>query len=362
MIYCYLGESGLEVSRIGLGTIPFGTDVDEETCQRIVDLYQNVGGNLVDTSNLYGGGMRGSNIGLAGKSEQTVGNVLKGRRDRFIIATKGYWLMEDEVTPNSVGLSRTYLTRNIEASLRRLQTDYIDLYQCHAFDYYTPMEETMRVLDDFVRAGKIRYVGVSNWYGWGVVKANAIARQSGLTPVISNQIWYNLADRTAEHSVIPACRDQRVSIISWGVLGGGFLSGRYRRGAKGPRPGSNLTVQEECESSYWKNLAVERNWKLLDSLDRLAERHGTKIVNVVIQWALQCGMCDVALVGGSSLAQFETTLKGKSFRLSHEEMQELGEISRLPEPYPNNFLNLFCRRGNEFYGGLRVSHEDEDFG
>ena len=256
MEYCTLGRSGLEVSRIGLGTIPFGTGVDEDTCRRIVDLYQDVGGNLIDTSNIYGGGLRGSNTEWAGTSERTVGNVLKGRRDRFVLATKGFWLTADKVTPDSVGLSRTYLTRNIEASLRRLKTDYIDLYQCHAWDFYTPMAETLRVLDDFVRAGKIRHVGVSNWFGWGVVKANAIARRCGLSPVVANQIWYSLADRTAEHSVIPACRDQGVSIISWGVLAQGFLTGRYRRGAVGPAPGSSQSVMEDCESSSWKNLAI----------------------------------------------------------------------------------------------------------
>ena len=126
--------------------------------------------------------------------------------------------MEDEVRPSSVGLSRTYLTKEIENSLNRLNTDYIDLYQCHAWDFYTPLEETLRVLDDFVRAGKIRYIGVSNWDGWHVMKASTIARFTNLTAPISNQIWYNLADRGAEHSIIPACRDAKVSTIAWGWL------------------------------------------------------------------------------------------------------------------------------------------------
>src|SRR3972149_3603799 len=198
MEYCYLGNSGLQVSRLGLGAIPFGTTLDEKTSRRLVDAFCDAGGNLIDTSNLYGGGLKGKNKVMAGTSEKTVGRVIKTRRDRFIVATKGYWLMEDEVWPNSVGLSRNYLAKNIEDSLRRLNTDYIDLYQCHNWDFYTPVEETMRVLDDFVRAGKIRYIGVSNWDGWHVVKANVFAGASGLTPVLSNQIWYNLADRSAE--------------------------------------------------------------------------------------------------------------------------------------------------------------------
>ena len=195
MEYCNLGNSGLEVARLGLGTIPFGTILDDNACQRFVDTYEDAGGNLVDTSNLYGGGTVGTNTEMAGTAERAVGRALKGKRHRFAVATKGYWLMQDEVRPNSVGLSRTYLSTQIEASLRRLGTDYIDLYQCHIWDFYTPVEETMRVLDDFVRAGKIRYVGVSNWDGWHVVKANCHARSANLTPILSNQIWYNLADR-----------------------------------------------------------------------------------------------------------------------------------------------------------------------
>ena len=177
MEYCYLGHSGLEVSRIGLGTIPFGTVLDEKGSRNMVDMFYDAGGNYLDTANVYGGGMRGSNAEMAGTVERTVGKIIEGRRDRFVVATKGAWLMEDEMRPNAFGLSRTYLATQIEASLRRLGTDYIDLYQCHVWDPYTPMEETMRVLDDFVRAGKIRYVGVSNWDGWQVVKANMYARQ-----------------------------------------------------------------------------------------------------------------------------------------------------------------------------------------
>ena len=208
MEYHHLGKSGLEVSRVGLGTIPYGTGLDEETARTIADRFSDAGGNYLDTANSYGGGMRGSHAESAGTSERTVGKIIKGRRDRFVVGTKGAWLMEDDMQPNAFGLSRTYLSTQIEASLRRLDTDYIDLYQCHVQDPYTPVEETMRVLDDFVRAGKVRYVGVSNWGGWQVVKANMHARQFNLTPIVSNQVWYNLADRVAEFAIVPACRDQ----------------------------------------------------------------------------------------------------------------------------------------------------------
>ena len=356
MEYCHLGHSGLQVARIGLGTVPFGTTLDVETSRRMVDLYQEDGGNLIDTANLYGGGMRGSNRQMAGTSEQTVGTVVKGRRDRFVIQTKGYWLMEDEVRPNSVGLSRTYLAGAIEASLRRLQTDYIDLYQCHVWDFYTPVEETMRVLDDFVRAGKIRYVGVSNWDGWHVVKANAAASAGGLTPLVSNQIWYNIADRVAEHSLIPACRDQNVSIIAWGALAQGFLTGRYRRDMAAAA-GSRFEIMEDGESSSWKNLAVDRNWATLDVLDQIAKAHDKSVANVATRWLLQAGNCDVALLGASRLQQFEDLLAVNLFRLDDDQMERLNRVSEIPRSYPHNFLDLFCRRESPFYGGLRVQKE-----
>ena len=258
----------MEVSTLGLGAIPCGTGVDEKTPLKIVDRYYEAGGNLIDTSNLYGGGMRGSNTETAGTSEKTVGKCLKGKRDKFIVASKGYWLMEDEVRPNRVGLSRSYLTRNIDNSLKRLGTDYIDLYQCHAWDFYTPVEETMWVLDDFVRAGKIRYIGVSIWDGWHVVKANTFSKFSGLTKLVSNQIWYNVADRVTEHSVIPACRDQKVSILAWGIFAQGFLTGKYRRGAKSSDAASKFHIMKDSESSLWERLAIEKNWATIDVLEK----------------------------------------------------------------------------------------------
>ena len=353
MEYRRLGESGLEVSRLGIGTIPFGTKLDEPTSRQVVDLCSDAGCNLIDTSNIYGGGMRGSHDEWAGTSERTVGTVIKGRRDQFVIASKGYYVMSDELRPNSVGLSRTYLTTQIEASLKRLDTDYIDLYQCHARDDYTPVEETMRVLDDFVRAGKIRYVGVSNWDGWHVVKANMVAQSRGLTPIVSNQIWYSLADRTAEHSVIPACRDQHVSIIVWGAVAQGFLSGRYRRGAEDPLPGSTFHIMQDSESSAWCNLAVERNWATLDVLDRVAQQHDKSIPQVAMAWLLQTDRCDVALMGGSKLEHYAATLESLEFRLTKAQQEDLTRVSELAAPYPVNFLNLFCKKESPFYGGLR---------
>ena len=353
MEYRYLGNSGLQVSRVGLGTVPFGTVLDEKDSRNMLDMFHDAGGNYVDTANLYGGGKMGTNAKMAGTSERTVGKIIKGRRDQFVVATKGAWLMEDKMRPNAFGLSRTYIATQIEASLRRLGTDYIDLYQCHVWDPYTPVEETMRVLDDFVRAGKIRYLGVSNWDGWQVVKANRYVRQFNLTPVVSNQIWYNLADRIAEFSIIPACKDQNVSIIAWGVYAEGFLTGKYRRGDHGPRPDSRFEVFKDSEMCSWNNLAVERNWNTLDVMQRVAARHSKNIPNVAMAWMLQSGMCDVALLGASSLDQFLNSMKVLDWYLTPAEIQELKKVSELPHPYPMNFWDLFCYHNSEFYGGLR---------
>jgi len=353
MEYTHLGRSGLEVSRLGMGTIPFGTVMDENTCRNILDHYQGLGGNLIDTSNFYGGGKRGSNAETAGTAEHTVGKLIRGRRDRFIIATKGYWLMGDEVRPNSVGLSRTYLAKNIDESLRRLGTDHIDLYQCHNRDLYTPVEETLRVLDDFVRAGKIRYIGVSNWDAWHVTQASMLAQSSGLTPLVSNQIWHNLADRSAENSVIPACRDKGVSIICFGVLAQGFLSGKYTRDGEKSDRAKNMSPDLDSASFSWENLAIDRNWKVLDILKRIAREHQVPVPTVVLRWQLDSGNADVLLLGASRIEQFEQNMQVLGLALSGEEIGELNEISRVPEPYPVNFHNLFCRRESEYYGGLR---------
>ena len=343
MQYCNLGQSGLEVSRLALGAIPFGTWLGDRESRNMADMYLDAGGNFLDTSNIYGGG----------NSELAVGKIIRGRRDRFVVGSKGAWLVGKQMRPNAFGLSRTYLATNIEASLKRLGTDYIDLYQCHVQDPYTPIEETMRVLDDFVRAGKIRYVGVSNWGGWQVVKANMYARQFGLTPLVSNQIWYTLADRVAEFAIIPACRDQNVSIIAWGALAQGFLTGRYRRGDEGPTPESRTAANLDTESSSWKSLAVERNWNTLDVVEGIAERHGMTIPSVAIAWLLQSNTCDVVLVGARNQEQYNANMAALDLRLSPEEMQELNEVSEMPAPYPMNFWNLFCYRDSRYYGGHR---------
>jgi aryl-alcohol dehydrogenase-like predicted oxidoreductase len=223
------------------------------------------------------------------------------------------------------------------------------------WDFYTPVEETLRVLDGFVRSGKIRYIGVSNWEGWHVVKTNACARSANLTPVISNQIYYNIADRVAENSIIPACRDQNVGIIVWGALGHGFLAGGYKRGDEHPAKDSRLhgDVMKAGESTSWDYLANEKSWTILEQLARLAKRPGRTVATVAIRWLLQHGCCDVVLLGGEKPEYYEDALNLLNFRLTEDEMQELTKISEPDPVYPTNFYKLFCHRNSKFWGGLR---------
>jgi aryl-alcohol dehydrogenase-like predicted oxidoreductase len=298
------------------------------------------GGNFIDTADVYSTGV----------SEEITGRAIKDMRDEMVLATKVRIAMGEG--PNDEGLSRKHILKGVEDSLRRLGTDYIDLYQCHAWDFYTPVDETMAVLDDLVRAGKIRAIGVSNWDGWQVVKGNAAAARRGSTMIASNQVWYNLADRAAEDAIIPACRDQQITIIAWGVLAQGFLSGRYGPGDR-PPPGSRFELAKAAESSAWSRLAIERNWAMLGEVQVIARERGTTVPNVATRWLLQAGSCDVALLGGSSGDQFRENLEAMSFRLSAEEVDRLRLVSEPDRPYPVNFQTLFGRRDSPFYGNMR---------
>src|SRR3954454_463738 len=232
-----LGRSGLRVSALTLGTMTFGgrgpfanvgsTGVDGARHQ--IDMCLHAGVNLIDTADVYSDGL----------SEEIVGKTLKGRRDRVLLATKARMPMGDG--PNDAGLSRHHLIRSCEASLRRLGTDYIDLYQVHEWDGVTPLEETLGALDHLVNAGKVRYIGCSNYAGWHLMKALGISERRNLERFVSQQIYYSLQARDAEYELVPVALDQGVGILVWSPLAGGLLSGKYRRGQEGPEGSRHLT-------------------------------------------------------------------------------------------------------------------------
>jgi aryl-alcohol dehydrogenase-like predicted oxidoreductase len=232
MEYTYLGRTGLKVSELCLGTMHFGGRTDEATAHRMLDRFVAAGGTFIDTADVYG----------AGASEEIIGRWLaRQSRDNLVIATKAYGEMGPG--PNDAGAGRKHLLGAVEASLRRLRTDHLDLYQMHVFDDATPIEETLSTLDGLVRAGKVRFLGASNYAGWQLQKSIDLARQHGWEPFACLQPLYNLLDRETEWDLVPVCQNEGVGIIPWSPLRGGWLSGRYRRGMAAAPAGSRVDVQ-----------------------------------------------------------------------------------------------------------------------
>jgi aryl-alcohol dehydrogenase-like predicted oxidoreductase len=326
MDYRQLGSSGLRVSALTLGTMTFGgrdrfanvgsTDVAGATRQ--VDLCLDHGVNLFDTANVYS----------AGASEEILGAALKGRRDRVLIATKARMPMGDG--PNDAGLSRTHLIAECEASLRRLGTDYIDLYQVHEWDGQTPLEETLEALDSFVRSGKVRYVGASNYTGWQLMKALATSDRHGYQRFVTQQIYYSLQARDAEYELVPLAVDQGVGILVWSPLAGGLLSGKFRRGQEGPAGSRAL--------SDWGEPPVRDQEQLYDTVEALVEigeGHGVSAAQVALAWLMGRPGVVSLIVGARTDEQLADNLAAAELTLSDDERARLEEVSRPPLIYPH---------------------------
>jgi aryl-alcohol dehydrogenase-like predicted oxidoreductase len=325
MDYRQLGHSGLRVSSLTLGTMTFGgrghwtrvgaTDVD--TATRQVDMCLDAGVNLIDTADVYSDGL----------SEEIVGKTLKGRRDRVLLATKARMPMGDG--PNDAGLSRHHLIRSCEASLRRMGTDYIDLYQVHEWDGQTPLEETLDALDHLVASGKVRYIGCSNYGGWQLMKALGISERRGRQRFVSQQIYYSLQMRDAEYELVPAGLDQGVGILVWSPLAGGLLSGKYRRGEDYPEGSRHLTD--------WNEPPVRDEDKLYDTIDvlvEIAEGRGVSPAQVALAWTLgRPGVASV-IVGARTEEQLADNLRAAEVELTAEQRARLDELSAPPLLYP----------------------------
>jgi aryl-alcohol dehydrogenase-like predicted oxidoreductase len=325
MDYRQLGNSGLRVSALTLGTMTFGgrdkfanvgsTDVDGATRQ--VDMCLDAGINLIDTADVYSGGL----------SEEIVGRTLRGRRDRVLLATKARMPMGDG--PNDAGLSRHHIIRACEASLRRLDTDYIDLYQVHEWDGATPLEETLDALDHLVNTGKVRYIGCSNYAGWHVMKALGISERRGLQRFVSQQIYYSLQARDAEYELVPVSLDQGLGILVWSPLAGGLLSGKYRRGEQGPEGARHLTD--------WNEPPVRNEdqvYDIVDALVEIADGHGGSPAQVALAWLLgRPGVASV-VVGARTDEQLADNLGAADLVLGDDERSRLDELSAPPLLYP----------------------------
>jgi aryl-alcohol dehydrogenase-like predicted oxidoreductase len=329
--YRYLGKTGLKVSELCLGTMTFGREINQRASHRILNRFVEAGGNFIDTADVY----------TQGASEEIVGRWLKGKaRDDFIIATKVRFPMGDG--PNELGLSRKHILAGVENSLRRLNTDYIDLYQVHCWDPATPLAETLSTLNSLGQSGKVRYIGASNFAPWQLQKALDLSRQMGWEPFVSLQPLYNLLDRYIEWGLVPVCLNEGLGIIPWSPLRGGWLSGKYHRGMTAPPAGTRLEIAEqEGWSEAWSIYGNERTWSIIDVLLEVAEEAGKSPAQVALNWLLHRPGVTAPIIGVRTLDHLEDNLGAIGWSLSEEQMTRLTEVSELTLPYPYDFIAKF---------------------
>ena len=325
MEYRLLGHSGLKVSVLSLGTMTFGGQgkfaktgqTDVEAAQRQIGLCLDAGINLFDTADVYSGG----------ESEVILGKALGGKRNDVLIASKARFPMGDG--PNDRGSSRHHILRACEASLKRLNTDYLDLYQLHQWDGQTPLEETLRALDDLVSSGKVRYVGVSNFSAWHVMKTLGVAQASHYIRPVSQQIHYTLQAREAEYELLPAAQDQGLGTLVWSPLAGGLLSGKYRRNQAAPEGTRHL--------ADWGEPPVRDENALYDVVDVLvdiAEARGVSAAQIALAWLIARPQVTSVIVGARNDTQLQDNLKAADITLTTEETEKLNAVSQLPLLYP----------------------------
>ena len=321
-----LGTTGLMVSELCLGCMTFGRELDEEGSKEIVSRFLEAGGNFIDTADVY----------ERGASEEIVGRALKGvRREDVVLATKVRFPMGEG--PNDVGLSRKHIISGCDASLARLGTDYVDLYQVHAWDAATPLQETLSALTDLVRAGKVRYIGVSNFAGWQLMKSLWVSDARGLERFVCLQPQYSLVERNIEREVLPVCREEGFGVIPWSPLGGGFLSGKYRRGEE-PVQGSRIAEAVESMEEHWDRRATERNWRTLDVVGEISEETGKSYAQVSLNWLLRQEGVTAPIIGARRLDQLEDNLGATGWELGEEQVARLSQASALEEVYPYRFI------------------------
>jgi aryl-alcohol dehydrogenase-like predicted oxidoreductase len=319
-----VGNTGLRVSELCLGCMTFGRESDAETSRRMIERFVEAGGNFLDTADAY----------TAGRSEEIVSRALKGRRQEFVVATKVYFRMGPG--PNDFGLSRRHIMDACEASLRRLQTDYVDLYQAHCWDRYTPLDETLAAFDDLVRSGKVRYVGVSNFTGWQLMKALWLSDRHGWARFVCLQPRYNLVDRQIERELLPICRAEGLGVIPWAPLGGGFLSGKYRRDAAMPKD-ARIARAEPHWAESMERQGTERAWHTLDVVGQIAQQRGKSSAQVALAWLKAQPGVTAPILGARTLEQLEDNLGCLGWELTPEEMARLDAASALEDVYPYQF-------------------------
>jgi aryl-alcohol dehydrogenase-like predicted oxidoreductase len=350
MKYKLLGRSGLRVSELCLGTMTFGEDWgwggSVEECRKMFEAFGEAGGNFIDTANLY----------TNGTSERIVGDLIGAERDRWVVATKYSLSMGNHV--NASGNHRKNMMQSVEASLRRLKTDYLDLYWLHIWDFTTPVEEIMRGFDDLVRAGKILYAGVSDTPAWIVAQANTLANLRGWTPFVGLQIQYSLIERSVERDLLPMAASLELGVTAWSPLGGGVLSGKYNQPQTAE--GGRLKVFEN--PSYVNEYLTDRNLGIAAEAIAVAREVGRSPSQVALRWLLQREVPAIPIIGGRKLAQIEDNLRCLEFTLSAAQMDRLDQINAIAPGFPHSFLVSPMVRDFAFAGQLaKIANPKDPF-
>jgi aryl-alcohol dehydrogenase-like predicted oxidoreductase len=331
MRYRKLGSSGLLVSELALGTMIFGESSPRSTppdeAERIIHRYIDAGGNHIDTADVYAGG----------RSEEIVGRAIQGKRAGLVLASKVRFSTGDG--PNDAGLSRYHIIRGIEDSLRRLQVETIDLLYMHCWDNLTPLEESLWALDNLVSAGKIRYIGVSNFKAWQLMKALGLSDQHGWASFVAAQYQYSLVVRDIELEFLDLCQSEGVGLVPWGPLGGGFLSGKYQRDSPptAPEQGRLATEPDEHEES-WVRRSTERNWRILDVMNDIVQNYGVTHSQIALRWLLTRPAVSSVIAGVRTQHQLEDNLGALDVELPQDEIIRLDEVSAVEEGYPYRII------------------------
>lgn len=335
MKYRFMGRTGLKVSELCMGTQTFGWGADEPTAHQMASRFFEAGGNFFDTSNIYN----------EGQSETMLGSWIKKQPDRsqLVIATKVFFRAGPG--PNDTGLTRKHIFHQIDASLRRLQTDYVDLYQMHCWDASTPLEETLRALDDLVRAGKVRYIGVSNYTASQLTRAIMLSDMHSWVRFECLQPEYSLLVRSTEWELLPLCQEQGIGVIAWSPLAGGWLTGKYRRDQQPP------SDSRAGRADRWDDLpeqrVTEQTWQTIDVLREIAAALGKTPAQVALNWVLHKPGVTAPIFGARTPAQLEDNLGGTGWALSPDEVARLDAASEIALPSPYNFIARYTRKRTE---------------
>jgi aryl-alcohol dehydrogenase-like predicted oxidoreductase len=344
--YITLGRSGLRISPLSLGTMTFGTDwgwgADETEARRIFDLYTERGGNFIDTANVYTGG----------SSERLLGKFMAGRRESVVLATK-YSCNMQPGNPNAGGNHRRNLVRSVEASLKRLDTDYIDLLYLHAWDGLTPADEVMRGFDDLVRAGKVLYAGISDTPAWQIARMQTLAELRGWAPLVALQIEYSLVERTVERELLPMAQELGLGVLAWSPLASGVLTGKYSRADLDHQKGQGVSGSRK-DIAMGNGALTERSLAIAEQVQQIAREKSCSPAQVALAWLLQRpGQPVMPIIGARTLAQFQDNLGALELALTPDEAQRLDAASAVALGFPHDFLALPMTQG-VLSGGTRV--------